>query len=134
LTISGRITAHNVGTKVAFDMATLDSLPQGGFATTNPWMPAAEFSGVLFTTLLRRIGAHGHTAIAYALNDYVVEIPLEELSADGPLIATKMNGKYMPIAHYGALFVMYDFAKHHDWQKNNIYAGCIWQLQSIVIS
>jgi hypothetical protein len=134
LTISGRITAHNLGTKLAFDMATLESLPQAGFTTANPWTQPAEFTGVLFTTLLQRIGAHGKTAVAYALNDYIVEIPLQDLSPDGPLIATKMDGKYMAVAHYGPLFVMYDFAKHHEWQKNDIYARCIWQLQSMVIS
>ena len=64
LTVSGKIIAHNVGNKVAFDMATLESLPESGFTTTNPWTPATHFTGVLFTTLLQRIGGHGKTAIA----------------------------------------------------------------------
>ncbi len=134
LTVSGKITAHNVGNKVAFDMATLEQLPQAGFTTTNPWTPPTDFTGVLFTTLLKRLGGHGKTAIAYALNDYVVEIPLQDMSDDGPLLATRMNGKYMPVAHYGPLFVMYNFSKHHEWLKNDMYARCIWQLQSMVIS
>jgi hypothetical protein len=134
LTISGKITEHNVGDKLAFDMPTLESLPQTAFTTGNPWTPPTAFSGVLFTTLLERIGGHGKTAITYALNDYVVEIPLGDISADGPLLATRMNGKYMPVAHYGPLFVMYDFSKHREWQKQDMYARCIWQLQSMVIS
>ena len=134
LTVSGKITAHNVGNKVAFDMATLESLSHDGFTTSNPWTPPSDFTGVLFTKLLQRLGAHGKTAIAYALNDYVVEIPLQDMSADGPLLATKMNGQYMPVAHYGPLFVMYDFSKHHEWLKNDMYARCIWQLQSMVIA
>jgi hypothetical protein len=89
---------------------------------------------VLFSTLLQRLGAHGKTATAYALNDYVVEIPLQDMSADGPLLATKMNGQYMPVAHYGPLFVMYDFSKHREWLRNDMYGRCIWQLQSMVIT
>lgn len=134
LTVSGKITGHNVGTKVEFDMPTLEALPQGGFTTSNPWTPQSAFTGVLFTTLLQRLGGHGKTAIAYALNDYVVEIPLQDMSDDGPLLATKMNGQYMPVAHYGPLFVMYNFSKHREWLKNDMYARCIWQLQSIVIT
>jgi hypothetical protein len=134
LTLSGKITARNVGNKVAFDMATLESLPQSGFTTANPWTPPSRFTGVLFTTLLQRVGAHGKTGIAYALNDYVVEIPLQDMSADGPLLATKLNGQYMPVAHYGPLFVMYNFSKHHEWLKNDMYARCIWQLQSMTIA
>ena len=134
LTVSGKITARNVGSKVEFDMPTLEALPQSGFTTSNPWTPTTKFTGVLFTTLLQRLGGHGKTAIAYALNDYAVEIPLGDISADGPLLATKMNDQYMPIAHYGPLFVMYDFSKHHEWLKNDMYARCIWQLQSLVIT
>jgi hypothetical protein len=134
LTVSGKITAHNVGTKVAFDMATLESVSHDGFTTSNPWTPPTTFTGVLFSTLLQRLGAHGKTATAYALNDYVVEIPLQDMSADGPLLATKMNGQYMPVAHYGPLFVMYDFSKHREWLRNDMYGRCIWQLQSMVIT
>jgi hypothetical protein len=134
LTISGNITVHNSGSSVAFDMATLESLPQTSFTTGNPWTPPTAFSGVLFTTLLQRVGGHGKTAVSYALNDYVVEIPLEGMSDDGPLLATRMNGQYMPVAHYGPLFVMYNFAKHHEWLQNSMYARCIWQLQRMVIT
>ena len=134
LTISGKITAHNMGSKVAFDMATLEAVAQDGFTTANPWTPRADFTGVLFTKLLQRVGGHGKTALAYALNDYVVEIPLGDMSEDGPLLATKMNGQYMPVAHYGPLFVMYNFSKHHEWLKNDMYARCIWQMQSMVIT
>jgi hypothetical protein len=134
LTISGKITARNSEGGVAFDMATLDALPQAGFTTGNPWGPTTEFTGVLFTTLLQRIGANGTKAIAYALNDYVVEIPFQPMSDDGPLLATRMNGQLMPVAHYGPLFVMYNFSKHHDWLQNSMYARCIWQLQRMVIA
>jgi hypothetical protein len=134
LTISGKITARNVGNKVEFDMPTLEALSQDGFTTSNPWTPPTDFTGVLFTKLLERVGSQGKTAIAYALNDYAVEIPLQDMSADGPLLATKMNGQYMPVAHYGPLFVMYDFSKHHEWLTQDMYARCIWQLQSIVIT
>ncbi len=56
------------------------------------------------------------------------------MSDDGPLLATRMNGQYMPVAHYGPLFVMFNFAKHHEWLQNSMYARCIWQLQRMVIT
>lgn len=134
LTVSGKIAVHNVANKVAFDMPMLDALPQASFVTTNPWTPKSNFSGVLLSTLLTTIGSTGKVASAYALNDYVVEIPLKDLSSDGPLLATKMNGQYMPISHYGPIFVMYDFSKRPEWLHNDIYARCIWQLDRMVIS
>ncbi|MBW4023065.1 MAG: molybdopterin-dependent oxidoreductase [Proteobacteria bacterium] len=134
LTVSGKIASHNLGDKAAFDMAMLGALPQAGFTTTNPWTPRSTFTGVLLSTLLQTLGSTGKLGYAYALNDYVVEIPLTDLTPDGPLLATKMNGQYMPVAHYGPIFVMYDFAKHPEWLHNDIYARCIWQLDRMVIS
>ena len=36
LTVSGHITSFNAGNKVAFDMATLESVAHDGFTTSNP--------------------------------------------------------------------------------------------------
>jgi hypothetical protein len=83
---------------------------------------------------MNRVGAYGKTALAYALNDYVVEIPLSGLTPDGPLLATRMNGSYMPIEKFGPLFVVYPFDTHPEWRNNAIYSRCIWQLQKLVIS
>jgi hypothetical protein len=135
LTISGKITVHNVGQSAAFDMPALEGLGLTGFTTTTPWTKKTDFQGVLLSTLLRRVGAHDDTtAISYALNDYVVEIPLKGMSADGPLVATRMNGQFMPVKQFGPLFVIYNFDKHSEWLNNAMYARCIWQLQRMTMA
>jgi hypothetical protein len=136
LSISGKITVHNAGTKALFDMAAIESLGLTGFTTATPWTKKTDFQGVLLDTLLKRVGAHdATTAITYALNDYVVEIPLKTppASADGPLMATRMNGQFMPVKQFGPLFVVYNFDKHSEWLNNAMYARCIWQLQRMTI-
>jgi hypothetical protein len=135
LTLSGKITAHNMGQSAAFDMAALEGLGLTGFTTTTPWTKKTDFQGILLGTLLKRVGAHDETtAISYALKDYVVEIPLKGMSADGPLVATRMNGQYMPVKQFGPLFVVYDFDKHPEWLNNAMYVRCIWQLQRMTIT
>ncbi|HTI01562.1 MAG TPA: molybdopterin-dependent oxidoreductase [Acidisoma sp.] len=132
-TVGGKIKVHNAGDLAAFDMKGLDSLPQTGFTTKTPWTPEAKFDGVLLSTLLDRLGASGKIAVSYALNDYVIEIPLENLTDDGPLLATRMNGATMPVQKFGPIFVVYRFDTHPEWRNNAIYARCIWQLQKMVI-
>jgi hypothetical protein len=134
LTISGKISVHNVGNTAAFDMASLEALGLTSFTTTTPWQKNTAFRGVLFQTLMARIGASGTKIQAYALNDYVVEIPMGGFTPDGPLLATTLNGQYMPIEKFGPLFVIYDFDKHPEWLNNAMYARCIWQLQRMVIT
>lgn len=134
LSISGKIGVHNVDDTATFDMQSLESLGLTSLTTTTPWTKKVTFEGVLFGTLMNRVGAYGKTALAYALNDYVVEIPLSGLTPDGPLLATRMNGSYMPIEKFGPLFVVYPFDTHPEWRNNAIYSRCIWQLQKLVIS
>jgi hypothetical protein len=135
LRLSGKISVHNMGQSAVFDMAALERLGLTGFTTTTPWTKKTDFQGVLLSTLLERVGADDDTtAISYALNDYVVEIPLKGMSADGPLVATRMNGQYMPVKQFGPLFVIYDFDKHSEWLNNGMYARCIWQLQRMTIA
>jgi hypothetical protein len=134
LTVSGKITVHNLGSKAAFDMPALEALGLTGFTTKTPWTKTTEFQGVVLATVLKRLGVHNETtAITYALNGYVVEIPLKDFSPDGPLVATRMNGQYMPVKQFGPLFVVYDFDKHPEWLNNAMYARCIWQLQRMTI-
>jgi hypothetical protein len=132
-TVSGNIKVRNAGDSAAFDIKELDSLPQMGFTTKTPWTPEAKFEGVLLSTLLDRLGASGKTAVCYALNDYVIEMPLQNLTDDGPLLATRMNGATMPVQKFGPIFVVYRFDTHPEWRNNAIYARCIWQLQKMVI-
>jgi hypothetical protein len=134
LTVSGKITNHNVGNTAVFDMASLEALGMTGFTTATPWTKKTDFQGVLFNTLLKRVGAFGKTALAYALNDYVIEIPLTGFTPDGPMLATKMDGAYMPIQKFGPIFVVYRFDDHPEWKNNATYARCIWQLQRLVIT
>lgn len=132
-TVSGKITAHNQGDAAVFDMKGLDTLPQTSFSTKTPWTPERKFSGVLLKTLLERLGSTGKTAVFYALNDYVIEIPLQNLTDDGPLLATRMDGALMPVQKFGPIFVVYRFDTHPEWRNNAIYARCIWQLQKMVV-
>ncbi|GAB0118483.1 putative pterin-binding protein [Acidisoma sp. 7E03] len=132
-TVSGKIKVHNQGDAALFDMKALDALPQTSFSTKTPWTPERKFSGVLLKTLMERLGGEGTTAVSYALNDYVIEIPLQNMTDDGPLLATRMDGALMPVQKFGPIFVVYRFDTHPEWRNNAIYSRCIWQLQKMVI-
>lgn len=132
-TVTGKIKIHNQGTQALFDMPALDALPQTSFSTKTPWTPERKFSGVLLKTLMDQLGGEGTTAVSYALNDYVIEIPLQNMTDDGPLLATRMDGALMPVQKFGPIFVVYRFDTHAEWRNNAIYSRCIWQLQKMVI-
>jgi hypothetical protein len=135
LTVSGKITNTNAGTTAVFDMPSLEGIGLTSFTTGTPWDPGkTNFQGVLLDTLMQRVGAHGKTAVAYALNDYSVELPISDFSQYGTLLATKMNGKYMPVADKGPLFVVYPFDSRPSLQRQTFYGRSVWQLNRLVIA
>ena len=134
LTVTGKISNPNSGSSAVFDMPTLESLGLTSFTTKTPWTNATLFTGVLLDTLMKRIGAHGTTMVAYALNDYSAELPISDFAAYGALLATRMNGKFMPISDKGPLFVVYPFDKNPDLARQTFYGRCVWQLERMTIT
>ena len=120
LTVSGKITRHNVGNTAVFDMASIEALGLDSFTTLTPWTKRVKFEGVYLDKFLRYVGASGTKLVCTALNDYGCEIPLDMIAQDKPLMATRINGQFMPIDHFGPLFVMFDLDRHPEWQSNVI--------------
>ncbi|HEX3982085.1 MAG TPA: molybdopterin-dependent oxidoreductase [Acidisoma sp.] len=133
LTISGKIRNPNKGADAVFDMTTLEGLGLTSFTTKTPWTPTTKFSGVLLDRLMKRIGAYGTTMVAYALNDYSAELPISDFATYGPILATRMNGKYMPVTDKGPLFVVYPFDGNSDLARQTFYGRCVWQLDRMAI-
>lgn len=131
LTVSGKITRHNQGNTAVFDMASIEALGMESITTRTPWTKRVTFEGIGLEKFLQYLGASGTTLACTALNDYACEIPLDMIAQDKPLMATRINGKYMPIDHFGPLFVIFDFDRHPEWQSNQIYNRCPWQLQAM---
>ncbi|MGI3903363.1 MAG: molybdopterin-dependent oxidoreductase [Janthinobacterium lividum] len=133
LTLSGPLTETNGPGVATFDMEMLDALPQHTIVTTSPWYKTpAEFRGPLLEDVLARIGARGHAVMAHAINDYDVEIPAEDASR-GLVLATRRDGKPMPLSDKGPIFAMYPFDSNPDLKKQVYFSRCVWELESLIV-
>jgi hypothetical protein len=84
LTITGRITVTNGPGVAEFDRPMLEALGTSGLETTTPWYNGAvRFEGVRMDRLMQEIGATGKTLIVYAINDYSVEVPVDDFRVLG---------------------------------------------------
>lgn len=132
LTITGTLNVHNEVEAAVFDLALLDQLPQHSFSTRTPWYPEArKFSGVLLSDLLKAVGAQGTTLKAVALNDYRVEIPIEDLVRHGAMIASQLDGKPIAVRDKGPLLVIYPFDDKPELRTAVHYSRAIWQLKGL---
>ena len=106
LTVSGNISRTNSGDTAVFDTPTLEKLGVVRFTTETAWSDnPITFDGVLLSRLLDAIGADSgaSTLKITALNDYAIDVPIEDARNWPTILALKADGKYMSVRDKGPL-------------------------------
>ena len=131
LTVTGSIARTNDGDNAIFDMGGLKALPSRTIETSTPWTEGTHvYVGVSAKALAELVGAGGTTVLATALNDYQIEIPLEDFTADRFIIAYQSDGEPMSIRDKGPLWIMYRF-DDETYANDTYYSRSIWQLKEL---
>lgn len=134
LSITGKLDPAPALGRVDFDLAALDALPQHGFVTRTPWFTTARrFSGPLLRDVLAAAGAQGTSLRAVALNDYKVEIPVDDARRYTVLMATRLDGQPMRVRDKGPLFIIYPYDDSADLRSERYYSRSAWQLRALEV-
>lgn len=133
LTISEIIDGQPQRT-IQFDEAMLAALPQVTFTTTTIWTQGQQkFTGVPLAALLAATGMKGTTLVGMAANDYLIDIPVAELTDQAPIVAYMRNDKMMTTRDKGPLWVVYPYDAGPDYRTEVVYARSVWQLDRIEV-
>lgn len=132
LTLSGSIQRTNKDDKAILDAAILRSLPQHKVQTDTPWTEGAVvFEGPLLRDVLDLVGAEGEIIKTTAINDYFVDIPVNDAYRFDIIMAMRMNGKELTIRTKGPLWVIYPWSSNDRLRSETYYSRSIWQLMRI---
>ncbi|MFC0009271.1 molybdopterin-dependent oxidoreductase [Devosia nitrariae] len=132
LLVSGNIGVTNTQEGAAFDRQMLYDLGLTEVKTTTPWTDGVPvFTGVLARTLFERVAAQGVTVMASALNDYTVEVPMEDFQNYDVLLATEMNGEEMPVSTKGPIWIVYPRDDQPALQDRRLHDRWVWQLKAL---
>ena len=91
------------------------------------------YTGVSVKDFAQAIEARGNRIRLIALNDYSVTADVDQLVANGAILAHLRNGQPMPIADKGPVFVMFPFSSNAKLRADSIYVQAVWQLSRIEI-
>lgn len=138
LTVRGAGGDGGGGGGIAVTMAQLDALPQVECTVDDRQAEgrSATFRGALLADVLRSVrnppgdllpGDVLHTA---AVNDYSVDLPVSDTIDYPVLLATRLDGRPMTVAHYGPLRVVYP-TTGFDLDPTVYDPRWIWQLTEI---
>jgi hypothetical protein len=132
LTVRGKISRRNAGEVADLDMDMLAELPQHRFVTRTPWdKQAREFTGPLLRDVLALVGANGKTVLAVALNDYKVEIPIEDVELFEVIVARLIDGQPMRVRDRGPLFIIYPYDRDEQLRSDRYFSRSAWQLRTL---
>jgi len=135
LKIDGAITVTNADGAAVFDMEMLQALPAGEFTTTTQWTEGNKtFKGVPLKALLESVGASGTKVTATALNNYSVDIPLDALKDDAPLVAYTIDGETFSRRDKGPLWIVFPYDSGPDYQTELVFGWSIWQLATLTVA
>jgi hypothetical protein len=134
LTLSGKLRHPNRGTQAQFDMPMLERLPQLSYSTRTPWYTQArKFTGPLLRDVLAAAGAQGSQLRVTALNDYRIDIPMDDALRHDLLVARLLDDKPMSVRDKGPLFVIYPFDQNAALRNALYFSRCVWQMRSIEV-
>lgn len=134
LTVTGAIGVTNAGDTAEFDLAMLEEIGVAGFATSTTWTQGVnQFDGVSLKALLDRLGVTSGMLKMYAINDYVVEVPVSDAVEGGPILAYAQNGERMSVRDKGPLWLLYPYDANPDYRTEVVYSRSIWQLVKIEV-
>jgi hypothetical protein len=134
LTVTGRVRQTNVGNSVQFDMAMLEAMPQQTVKTRTPWFAQARrFTGPLLRDVLSAAGASGNLMRLIALNDYRVDMPVDDAQRYDVVMARLIDDKPLSVRDKGPLFVIYPFDDKPELHGAMHYARSAWQLRTIEV-
>ncbi len=132
LTVAGEMQHRNSPEGAAFDMAMLQKLPQRSFMTKTPWYAEPrKFTGVALRDLLNAVGAAPKAMKAVALNDYRVEIPVDDALRGDLLVAYALDDKPMLVRDKGPIVLMFPFDSRPELRNAINYSRAAWQLKTL---
>lgn len=134
LTVSGHVESPNSGAVAALDLDTIEGLGMRTSVNRTPWYKkTVKFEGPLASAVLDAVGAKGTKLRIVALNDYSVEVPLEDFRKWPVLLATRIDGKRMTVREKGPLFLIYPFDSAPELYTETYFGRSIWQIKSIEV-
>lgn len=134
LDVRGDIANTNVDDAALFDMEMLKALPSARLETTTAVTDGVRrFQGFLMRDLLERVGAQGSTVTATALNDYVIDIDIDEFDRFDILVAYEMDGRQLLPSDKGPLWIVYPRDQHTELQDIRYDYRWVWQLRRLDI-
>jgi hypothetical protein len=134
LSVTGAVGNPNRGGRADFDRAMLEALPSKRLATATVWTSGVpQFEGPLARDVLALAGARGERVRAIALNDYAIEMPVQDFIDYDVILALRMDGRVLTVRDKGPVWIVYPRDRHVALQEAVRDNRWVWQLRTLQV-
>jgi hypothetical protein len=134
LVVTGDIAKSNRGDAAVFDLEMLREIGETDIVTSTIWTEGKNrWTGIILSDLLDFLGIQDGTVRAIALNDYFVDLPVDDPIGPGPIIAFARNGERLTVRDKGPLWLIYPFDDVPDYHSALYFSRSVWQLSELEI-
>lgn len=133
LTVTGKIGVPNQGDAILMDQQTIEEVGLVEFEVHDPFENRPIlYRGVLMSDLLElwQVADDVDTVRLTALNDYQVDVPIEDFQQYPVLFAMQADGVYMESSYRGPAMLVYPLDQY-DLDIVSIKSRWIWQIASV---
>ena len=129
ITLSGMLGNTNQGNLGVVDWDLVQQLGMHELNTTTAFDKGIQkFRGVLARDVFEYFGLKATTIRAIALDDYAIDIPVEDFYKYDVLIAFELNGKRLRVRDKGPAWIVYPRDAHQELQDKMFDDRWVWQL------
>lgn len=136
LTVTGKIGIKNDGDALRLDMETLEKFGVVEYPLNDPWLKEKmTYQGVLMSDFLKMIQADSSAEIVHivALDNYEIDLAVQELNKWPVLLATRANGKYMDVSENGPTRIIFPFDQFSEIDPKIYRDLMIWNIASMEV-
>ena len=122
------------GVETTLSETELLALPQVVVNTENEFVDSmTSFEGPLGRDVLALVGEGGGTVVLTAVNDYAVEVPIEDFINYDVVFAVSADGQRFSRRDKGPIWVVYPMSDHEELLDPVFNARLIWQLVKVEV-
>jgi len=122
------------GSEVTLSDEELMAVPHATINTENEFVDGmTAFTGPLGRDVLALVGEGGSTVVLTAVNDYAVEVPIEDFINYEVVFAISADGERFSRRNKGPVWVVYPMSDFAELQDPVYNARLIWQLVKVEI-
>lgn len=120
--------------EVSFSQEDILAMSDQQVVTHTPWTDGTlTFRGAPLEAVLARAGIDGGWVNARGLNNYSVNVPVDQALAAKAFLAVHMNGELMRIKDKGPFWIVFPWDEHPELLTREIRTWSVWQLQALSV-